>query len=198
LIIPGGYNPILYEPISKVGNNAIDKLRDKSKSDDTTNEASKKTDVSSVDFSKKETEKSNDSNGNNLNDAEKKQVEDLKKIEKLVITHEQAHLSAGGGLVRGGATYNYQTGPDGNRYIVGGEVQIDTSTSSDDPNSTISKMQRVIQAALAPADPSPQDRSVAANASKAISSARMELSRNQAESYKSYEANSSKMFNAYA
>jgi hypothetical protein len=40
-----------------------------------------------------------------------------------VIAHEQAHMTAGGSAV-GTATYSYTLGPDGNRYITGGEVPI--------------------------------------------------------------------------
>lgn len=41
--------------------------------------------------------------------------------------HEQAHKTAAGGLAQGGATFEYQTGPDGKQYAVSGEVKIDTS-----------------------------------------------------------------------
>ena len=42
--------------------------------------------------------------------------------------HEQAHLSAAGGHARGGPSYQYETGPDGKRYAVGGEVSIGEAT----------------------------------------------------------------------
>ena len=48
-------------------------------------------------------------------------------------------------------------------YAVGGEVSIDISTDGD-PKTTKTKMQRVLAAALAPADPSPQDIKVATTA----------------------------------
>ena len=46
------------------------------------------------------------------------------------------------------------------RYAIGGEVQIDTSKEKT-PQETIRKMQIVIRAALAPAEPSSQDLKVA-------------------------------------
>ena len=54
-------------------------------------------------------------------------------------------------------------GPDGKRYIAGGEVPIDMSSGTT-PEETIAKMSQVRRAALAPADPSPQDNAVAAAA----------------------------------
>jgi hypothetical protein len=110
-----------------------------------------------------------------LTDDEKKQVKELKKRDQDVKTHEAAHIAAGGSYVRGGASYSYQSGPDGKRYAVGGEVSIDTSPVSDDPQATIAKMQTVKRAALAPAEPSGQDRSVAAQAGAAEAAAQKEL-----------------------
>ncbi len=183
MIIKGGYNTTLYEPTAKIGNTAVRKLQEKDNLIDAKIETAKPTDKNSVNYENVDEKFSNFSVSKNLTESDQKLINELNKIEKNVIAHEQAHLSAGGGLVRGGAAYSYQTGPDGKRYIVGGEVQIDTSTQPDDPGATIAKMQRVIQAALAPADPSSQDRSVASSAAKTLSAARMELSRNQAQIY---------------
>ena len=110
-----------------------------------------------------------------LSDSEKKVVEDLKARDNEVRNHEQAHLAAGGGLVKGGASYSYQTGPDNKRYAIGGEVQIDISPVDGNPQATIMKMQQVKAAAMAPSDPSSQDRAVAARASQLESQARAEL-----------------------
>lgn len=198
MIIKGGYNEILYEPISKVGNISNIKLHEKDGVIEAKTKTSKPIDKNSVDFENAD-KKSYNLNGNkNLAESDQKLINELKKIEKNVIAHEQAHISSGGGLVRGGASYNYQAGPDGKRYIVGGEVQIDTSTQSDDPAATVAKMQRVIQAALAPADPSSQDRSVASSAAKTLSAARMELSRNQAQIYNTNNEKTSATIDSYA
>jgi hypothetical protein len=109
-----------------------------------------------------------------LTPEEKQQVENLKKIDQEVKTHERAHMAAGSGLIMGGASFEYQRGPDGKMYAVGGEVKIDTSREND-PEETIRKMQRVRRAALAPAQPSATDRSVAAQASQIEAQARTEL-----------------------
>ena len=57
-------------------------------------------------------------------------------------------------------------GPDGNRYAIGGEVSIDVAPVDGDPEATIAKMEIVKAAALAPAEPSAQDRKVAAIAER--------------------------------
>jgi hypothetical protein len=111
-----------------------------------------------------------------LNDDQKEQVKDLKKRDTEVKSHEQAHMASGGSLVQGGATFEYQNGPDGRMYAVGGEVKIDTSPERT-PDATIRKMQQVRRAALAPAEPSGTDRAVAAQAAQIEAQARMELSR---------------------
>lgn len=108
-----------------------------------------------------------------LTEAEKKEVQRLKQADAKVRNHERAHIVAGGQYVRGGANYQYTRGPDGKNYAVGGEVSIDTSKERE-PEATIRKMQAVRRAAMAPADPSPQDRAVAARASQLEAEARSE------------------------
>ncbi|NVK24917.1 MAG: hypothetical protein HWE10_08310 [Gammaproteobacteria bacterium] len=105
--------------------------------------------------------------------AEQKVIDQLEDRDREVKTHEQAHAAVGGALA-GAPSYQYQTGPDGKRYAVGGEVSIDVSVEND-PEETIRKMQTVQAAALAPAEPSAQDRKVAAQASRNIAEARAEL-----------------------
>ena len=116
-----------------------------------------------------------------LSDEELQEVTKLKQRDTEVKAHEAAHLAAAGGLARGGASYEYQTGPDGNSYAVGGEVSIDTSSVEGDPESTIAKAQQIRGAALAPATPSSQDYKVAANAAQMEAKARQELSKQQSE-----------------
>lgn len=117
-----------------------------------------------------------------LTEEEQKQIDELKARDREVKTHEQAHIAAGGSYVKGGATYDYQTGPDGKQYAVGGSVNIDTSPVDGDPEATIAKAQVVIKAALAPAEPSGQDQKVASAARQMMSEARKELtSQNNAE-----------------
>ena len=99
-----------------------------------------------------------------------KQIRELKSRDAEVRAHEQAHAAVGGQYA-GSPTYTYQKGPDGRNYAVGGEVQIDVSPVAGDPAATVDKMQQVRAAALAPAQPSGQDRKVAASASQAITKA---------------------------
>lgn len=115
-----------------------------------------------------------------LSEEEQQEVQKLKERDREVRTHEQAHMSAGGGLVAGGPSYETQTGPDGKSYATGGEVQIDTSKGSN-PEDTIAKARRIKQAALAPAQPSAQDQKVAAKASQMESEARQEKTRERTD-----------------
>ncbi len=103
----------------------------------------------------------------------------LRKRDQEVRTHEQAHLTAAGGLAKGGATFSYQPGPDGKQYAVSGEVSIDTSPVSGNPQATIRKAQQIRAAALAPADPSAQDRSIAAAATALEARAQQELQKEE-------------------
>lgn len=105
---------------------------------------------------------------------------ELQKRDRQVRQHEMAHVAAGGRYVRGGASYTYRTGPDGQRYAHSGEVSIDTSPEPD-PKDTKAKMRTVQRAALAQADPSPQDHAVAAKAASLALEAGAELIRMQQE-----------------
>ncbi|MGI5310181.1 putative metalloprotease CJM1_0395 family protein [Rheinheimera sp. WS51] len=106
--------------------------------------------------------------------AELKQVEKLKARDLEVKTHEQAHASVGGSYAAA-PSYSYEQGPDGKRYAVGGEVQIDIAPVANDPKATVAKMQQVQAAALAPAQPSSADLAIAAKAAQQAQQARAEL-----------------------
>jgi vacuolar-type H+-ATPase subunit I/STV1 len=94
------------------------------------------------------------SNKEELTEEELKKIEELKKRDAEVRAHEQAHQSAAGSLSNGSTSFDYEEGPDGKRYAVGGEVSIDISKVAGDPQATIEKARQVRRAALAPADPS--------------------------------------------
>lgn len=115
-----------------------------------------------------------------LSEEESKELESLKARDREVRDHEQAHLAAAGGLAISGASFSYQRGPDGVNYAIGGEVRIDTSPGRT-PEETIRRAQTIRAAALAPAEPSGQDRSVAAQASQMEAEARAELAASDAE-----------------
>lgn len=137
-------------------------------------------DVSRSDGSKSSKSASALGQANQLTPQEQQQVQELKQIDRKVRAHEQAHMAAGADLVRGGPSFSYTTGPDNQRYAVGGEVSIDTSPGRT-PEETIPKAQRIRAAALAPSDPSAQDRSVAAQAGQMEGEARIELAAKQQE-----------------
>ena len=124
-----------------------------------------------------------------INQGAEEQVElaSLRKRDQEVRTHEQAHLAAAGGLAKGGATFSFQRGPDGKHYAVGGEVNIDTSPVSGNPEATIRKAKQIRAAALAPADPSAQDRAVAASATALEAQAQQELQKEEQEAFSSVD-----------
>lgn len=123
----------------------------------------------------------NAGSSSDLTTEDKQQIDELKARDAEVRLHEQQHVSTGGQYVTGGPSYTYQTGPDGNRYAIGGEVGIDVAPIEGNPEATIQKMQTVAAAALAPAEPSGQDYKVAAAARQAEAQARAELNAQKAE-----------------
>lgn len=113
-----------------------------------------------------------ESDENQKADAAKKQealdrvtIETLAARDREVRAHEQAHAAVGG-LYAGNPVYSYTRGPDGVAYAVSGEVSISTSSIPGDPEATLAKARQIRQAAHAPAEPSPQDRQVAAAAAR--------------------------------
>jgi len=117
-----------------------------------------------------------------LTEEERQEVRELRKRDREVRAHEEAHLAAAGPHAKGGARYETTTGPDGRRYATSGEVSIDATPVPGDPQATLQKAQEVRRAALAPADPSAQDLKVAAKASRMAAEARAELARERSES----------------
>lgn len=128
-----------------------------------------------------------DSSNSQLTEEEQQEVEDLKARDKEVRIHEQAHASIGGQYASS-PSYTYEQGPDGQRYITDGEVPIDISKVSGNPQATIDKMEQVYRAALAPAEPSSADRSIANEAQANITEARAELAK-QAQDTDSNDVN---------
>lgn len=118
-------------------------------------------------------------NGEPLTEEEQAELQDMKRRDEEVRVHEQAHQSAGGQYASA-PHYEYENGPDGKRYVTDGSVNIDVGEESD-PQATIDKMQVVKRAALAPAQPSAQDRRVYAEASQKEAEARRELNEQRQE-----------------
>ncbi|MCK9609150.1 MAG: hypothetical protein M0R33_22170 [Methylomonas sp.] len=112
---------------------------------------------------------------NDLDEQQQREIQALKARDSEVRAHEQAHLAAAGGLATSGASFQYVTGPDGQRYASGGEVGIDVSPVANDPQATLLKAETIRRAALAPAQPSGQDVSVASKAAAMANKASAEL-----------------------
>lgn len=187
------YNPISNSNSSYYGTNNTNSLNtQKNKSPQNTSENSNNNEnsVSQTDNSKDTSVSKNQLAKSSAESIQKAKIQEM--VNKLlanqnrVIAHEAAHKAVGGSLA-GAPSFQYTQGPDGKSYITGGEVPIDLSEGKT-PQETISKMQQVIAAALAPADPSPQDYKVAATASQIQASARNQLLSETNERLKQYTA----------
>ena len=108
-----------------------------------------------------------------LTPEEQRIVAELRARDREVRAHEQAHLRAAGHLASGGPKFEYEQGPDGKRYAVGGEVPIRIPQGGS-REEKLANAQRAQRAALAPANPSGQDRAVAARAAAMAREARAE------------------------
>lgn len=117
---------------------------------------------------------SNNTDPAKLSDEAKQEIQQLSLRDQEVQVHEAAHAAVGGQYA-GAPSLTYETGPDGKRYAVAGEVNIDISEVAGDPQATIDKAEVIRAAALAPAQPSGQDRNVAAKASQMKAKAQAEL-----------------------
>jgi hypothetical protein len=112
---------------------------------------------------------------NRLTPQEEAVVQQLKARDAEVRRHEQSHLMAGRPHAHGPAHYTYQLGPDGKRYAIGGDVRIDLRPVPGNPKATLQKAQIIRRSALAPEEPSAQDRRIAQQADRMIAQARQEL-----------------------
>ncbi|EAK3831400.1 hypothetical protein E5N68_00970 [Campylobacter coli] len=129
--------------------------------------------------SKQNNEQTQMINGVELTIQQAQQVRELQSIDRNVKAHEAAHQAAGGGLA-GAASFSYTRGPDNQMYATAGEVPIRMQKGRT-PEETIANARQVVAAAMAPADPSPQDYKVAANALKMEFEARAEATKLKAQ-----------------
>lgn len=107
----------------------------------------------------------------------------LKAAAQQALRNRAAQLAAGGSAVRGGGSYAYSIGPDGQLYATGVTLSYDTAPVVDDPQATIAKMQQVRAAALASSSPTASDYAAAATATQVEMQARLELVQQMAEQY---------------
>ncbi|TCI01423.1 catalase [Corallincola luteus] len=130
--------------------------------------------------------------------AEQQVIGELRARDLEVKAHEQAHALVGGQYASA-PSYSMERGPDGVSYAVSGEVQIDTSEVKGDPEATLQKLETVVAAALAPAEPSSQDRQVAAEASAKIAQLRNDIAQQTINEFEnSLRGNESEDDNGYA
>jgi hypothetical protein len=115
--------------------------------------------------------------GRELTIKEKLEILQLEQLERSVREHEQAHLRTARDLAIGKPSFEYKEGPDGKKYVVNGEVNIDSSPVSGDAEATLEKAIKIQRTALAPSDPSPKDLQVAARARIMESKAHRKLAR---------------------
>lgn len=130
-------------------------------------------------------ENSQESDPTELSQSEQALVRELQMTDTKVRAHEMAHQAAGGGLA-GAASYTYERGPDNKMYAVAGEVPI-SMQAGNTPEETIANARQIQAAAMAPADPSPQDFKVAASAMRMEIEARAEQARIEQEERKAQE-----------
>jgi hypothetical protein len=105
-------------------------------------------------------------------------LEKFKKADAQIRSHEQIHATIGATTTP--ISYNYQQGPDGKMYAVGGSVRFDTSIP-DDPKAAAFKLDQIQKAASAPTDPSSADNTIASqsNLNKVLLQLQEEKNANQ-------------------
>ncbi|HEB9428379.1 TPA: hypothetical protein RZK49_000746 [Campylobacter coli] len=162
-------------------NYASNSSYEKTQKNNTTQENTENTNSQNKD-SKQNNEQTQMINGVELTLQQVQQLRELQSIDRNVKAHEAAHQAAGGGLA-GAASFSYTRGPDNQMYAVAGEVPIRMQEGRT-PEETIANARQVVAAAMAPADPSPQDYKVAANAAKMEFDARAEATKLKAQEAK--------------
>ncbi|HEH4506437.1 TPA: hypothetical protein SHD90_000972 [Campylobacter coli] len=167
--------------ISPNYNYASNSSYEKTQKNNTTQENTENTNSQKKD-SKQNNEQTQMINGVELTLQQVQQLRELQSIDRNVKAHEAAHQAAGGGLA-GAASFSYTRGPDNQMYAVAGEVPIRMQEGRT-PEETIANARQVAAAAMAPADPSPQDYKVAANAAKMEFDARAEATKLKAQEAK--------------
>ncbi|MCW1360998.1 putative metalloprotease CJM1_0395 family protein [Campylobacter sp. US33a] len=160
--------------------NFYDYSKNSSKEIKNSNSLTQNSSISNTDEKEnKENKQTQNVNGVELDAKQLQQLRELQSIDRNVKAHEAAHQAAGGGLA-GAASFTYTRGPDNQMYAVAGEVPIKMQKGRT-PEETIANARQIIAAAMAPADPSPQDYKVAANAVKMEFEARAEAMKIKAE-----------------
>lgn len=173
-----GANPSSVNDVGAAAASSNESSVDADRADDDRREKNDGSEVaqrsSKVDDQKRQQTDEQARNEARIKELEIEQIRELKQRDQEVRAHEQAHVSVGGQYA-GSPSFVYETGPDGVKYTVSGEVPIDVSIVRGDPQATLAKMVQVQRAALAPAEPSSQDRQVAALAARLAAEARADI-----------------------
>lgn len=101
-------------------------------------------------------------------------LQKLEARDRKVRQDEAAHVAVADQFA-GAPTYTCQRGPDGKACAIGGEVSLDIAEVAGVLEATLQKAETIRVAALAPAQPSGQDRKVAARAAGMATEARQEM-----------------------
>ena len=104
-----------------------------------------------------------DKNPANPTDEEKRSIQELKKRDSDVRSHEARHMKNHDVIPIGGPQYTYTIGPDGKPYATGGKVAITTGVTSN-PDVALRKARAMRDSALSSGDASPQDLGAAESA----------------------------------
>lgn len=107
------------------------------------------------------------------------EIEELSEREQSIIKHELAHMLVGGGMA-GSPSFVYTLGPDGRKYVSGGNVSLRLPKGGS-YDQLLRDLKRVKAAATAPMDPSPQDMNTAAMATAMELSIKKEYTVKQAK-----------------
>ena len=109
-----------------------------------------------------------------LTPQEQAQLRELQARDQEIRQRELARQVVGGQYT-GQPNLSFERGPDGQRYAVSGDVPIDSAPVPDDAQATIEKMRVVRVAALASANPSPEDVRLALSAMQAMQEAQAQV-----------------------
>ncbi|MCL1890185.1 MAG: hypothetical protein FWF99_06790 [Desulfovibrionaceae bacterium] len=104
--------------------------------------------------------------------ADRELLERLQARDLLVRGHESAHILAAGGQATGPARYDYQTGPDGRQYAIGGSVDISIVSSPASDEEAAIQAETARRAATANGEMSLADMRVATRAAELSARAR--------------------------
>lgn len=114
----------------------------------------------------------------------KNEIRSFEATEKSIINHEKMHMMIGGNLA-GSPSFIYTTGPDGRRYVSGGQVNL-KMPSGGTLTSLLRNLKRIKSAATAVSNPSAADISTASSAATLEASVNREIALSKMkETYKS-------------